>query len=782
MSKSSKDVATNSSTKDPQKMRANGKNQNRRKENDAKANTTSTPKHEHQGPSGTGSGNERGKGRTVPDRVRGNSNPSGGAKGHSGQETKPVQIPGKRPSEQAVGETQRVKNESPKEKLGSDKPKEKSGNSQAPKKTVDFTRSDGELVSMHLARQICAVDAKAAVDDKVRKNFIASNQGQYYVAINVWLLIIQEAKDTNVIRRMIMMLQSFGLAKVIAAASTVADEIIASTKGDVDLPANSPDILVFFRSHFVPDDLNDPTQLGHALQLLRFLKRFTLASAPWLAKASEEALYRVLRRNNYYQHYNDLIELAKKGDLNGHPDPDPPCSYDWMNLRMRISGYLARMWRTFPRNYRKSGCGFSAGVCSDARDEVEKVLKLAEIQPMLEPLYPLSDNSFATITERETTVTPGPVPKNYKVYRMIAPESVRVAYHMQRVRKALELSVRDSNFTRFFDVRTQEPNRAAAQEGSISGDLVTLDLSMASDSIARRLAKLTYPADVWSAIEPYLPTAINICGKKVYPATFLTSGNPITFIGEGCLFVAILLACRDIYNESPFTEKCKVDPIVFGDDLIIPQCLRDTVLQVLEYLGFTVSSEKSFWEGNYRESCGVEYYHGVPCDSKYWPRRYVNLLRGGKLNATTESVSSLVSLQHRLFSYPRAAMFIEQLVLLLEPRMTYSFVGLETDDLWSEFPNPKLVKRNYDWDKVRQSGQTLPETAGLERHLTAETTKGNLNSLPLSQRQILERYDFYQYMQNGPRFADKLSELLGVSEPLRRVAPKGVSRFNYVYR
>jgi len=49
---------------------------------------------------------------------------------------------------------------------------------------------------------------------------------------------------------------------------------------------------------------------------------------------------------------------------------------------------------------------------------------------------------------------------------------------------------------------------------------------------------------------------------------------------------------------------------VYGDDLIYPIEALEDVRAGLEFFGFTVNKEKSFSTGNFRESCGKDYFFG----------------------------------------------------------------------------------------------------------------------------------------------------------------------------
>jgi hypothetical protein len=56
---------------------------------------------------------------------------------------------------------------------------------------------------------------------------------------------------------------------------------------------------------------------------------------------------------------------------------------------------------------------------------------------------------------------------------------------------------------------------------------------------------------------------------------------------------------------------------VFGDDIIVRKDAYDFVTAALELFGFRVNGDKSFNTGNFRESCGGDYYHGFDIRGVY---------------------------------------------------------------------------------------------------------------------------------------------------------------------
>lgn len=56
---------------------------------------------------------------------------------------------------------------------------------------------------------------------------------------------------------------------------------------------------------------------------------------------------------------------------------------------------------------------------------------------------------------------------------------------------------------------------------------------------------------------------------------------------------------------------------VFGDDIIVPEGAVDNLLLQLELVGASVNMDKSHFSGDFRESCGGDYYKGVNVRAVY---------------------------------------------------------------------------------------------------------------------------------------------------------------------
>jgi hypothetical protein len=93
---------------------------------------------------------------------------------------------------------------------------------------------------------------------------------------------------------------------------------------------------------------------------------------------------------------------------------------------------------------------------------------------------------------------------------------------------------------------------------------------------------------------------------------FASMGSALTFPFEAMIFTILaslgMKEQGDIRRISPRRLVGRIS--VYGDDIIVPTHTVDAVVDWLEHFGAKVNQSKSFWNGKFRESCGVEYYDG----------------------------------------------------------------------------------------------------------------------------------------------------------------------------
>lgn len=147
----------------------------------------------------------------------------------------------------------------------------------------------------------------------------------------------------------------------------------------------------------------------------------------------------------------------------------------------------------------------------------------------------------------------------------------------------------------------QSLHRALAQRGSRDGSLATIDLSSASDTVARLVVDYLLPCD-WSMLLNMLRSPVSVVQDGRVRRSFIlekhsSMGNGYTFELETLIFWAI-------------ASELSTEAYVYGDDIIVNiEAARD-VLGALTFFGFVPNREKTFTSGHFRESCGGDYFCG----------------------------------------------------------------------------------------------------------------------------------------------------------------------------
>lgn len=154
------------------------------------------------------------------------------------------------------------------------------------------------------------------------------------------------------------------------------------------------------------------------------------------------------------------------------------------------------------------------------------------------------------------------------------------------------------------NLNDQSINRSFAREGAITGDLATMDLSSASDSVTTVLVSEFLPVCWYTTLDSVRSRVTIIDGVEHRNEMFSSMGNGFTFELESLLFFAIAKAVTYFTGTRGVVS-------VYGDDLIIPSSSFDDLEWVLGVLGFRCNRSKSFSDGPFRESCGGHYHDGL---------------------------------------------------------------------------------------------------------------------------------------------------------------------------
>jgi hypothetical protein len=210
------------------------------------------------------------------------------------------------------------------------------------------------------------------------------------------------------------------------------------------------------------------------------------------------------------------------------------------------------------------------------------------------------------------------VPKNYKTDRTIAKEPCMNIY----IQKGLGATIRSRLHRVGVRLNDQSLNQRAALEGSLTGRLATVDLSMASDTVSAEVVRWLLPYPWLEALEQCRsPSGVLPSGELLNYQKFSSMGNGYTFELESLIFWAMAQeVCRPFKCEETDPSIC-----VYGDDIVIPTQFYETFCQRLGEAGFTPNPTKSWAEGPYRESCGKHYFNGIEV-TPFYVRKEVQTL------------------------------------------------------------------------------------------------------------------------------------------------------------
>lgn len=154
----------------------------------------------------------------------------------------------------------------------------------------------------------------------------------------------------------------------------------------------------------------------------------------------------------------------------------------------------------------------------------------------------------------------------------------------------------------------KEIHMARARHASLFGDDATVDLSNASNCIAKALPELVLPEDWFTLVDSLRAPSMRIDGKVHRLEMFSSMGNGYTFELETLLFWTLARAICTWMGMPGLMKRVSC----VGDDIICPTDIAETLISALKYFGFEPNTRKTFVKGPFRESCGGDYFRGQP--------------------------------------------------------------------------------------------------------------------------------------------------------------------------
>jgi len=382
----------------------------------------------------------------------------------------------------------------------------------------------------------------------------------------------------------------------------------------------------------------------------------------------------------------------------------------------------------------KHGSGATADRLSGNRK-----YQVREWSDRLEGVFPFMENLFSSYSfalanescvdvrepwnERPAKVIT--VPKTLKTPRIIAMEPSYLQYMQQGILEIITEEVNRDNILRpLISTLDQAPNQRMALEGSLMGNLATLDLSEASDRVSNLhvRALLSDFSLLDEAVQATRSRKADVPGRGViHLVKFASMGSALCFPFEGMVFLTCVFMGIEKSQGRPLTKRDVKSLIgkvrVYGDDIIVPTEYTRSVVETLESFGFVVNQRKSFWNGKFRESCGKEYYNGHDVSIT----RVRSMLP--TLRRHVEELESTVSLRNHLYKAGLwyAVRFLDQHIEKLIPFPAaletapglgkFSYLGYETHGLDSDLQRPfvkgAVISRRIPSDKLDGEGALL---------------------------------------------------------------------------
>lgn len=628
-------------------------------------------------------------------------------------------------------------------------------------------RANLELASERAVRTIMSKDAPELTSDA--KAFAEANLLTYYVAINTWLLIVKQWSEYGW-AYLLRSMEARGLIPVIREFSEAADQIVHGEVCDSEIVRMIwRDVQATPMMGHMPTTPNrtfhtDP--MSTILLICRYLKRFSPLRCDKLQDRALDGFVAIQRRlkKDMRTGYSTFILSRVKYVVSQMLDWDKLCSE--------------------LESVDVSDVVFTPGVSFDTNARlVSKLSRMTQRcveyfpQPMGVPLVanPLRDwepepRWGRSMEWEKHTVRLIPVPKNFKTARVIAPEDV---YRQARARRYFQIC--DRYLPAQINLHDQSQNQNLAMEGSISGQVATIDLSSASDSVTRALLASVFPNRFMRLLDGILPTHYELRDHTFQLHSAATMGNSMTFWLESVVFFAITQAASDFVGLfAPVSGTISV----YGDDIECDTTAAVTVIEWLEALGFSVNEEKSYYDPDhrYRESCGEEYFEGRCVSSAYYPRFPLQGKLGGKTSSRAfrdgftgelnDSLTAMVDLQHKLFLIcVPASLLLSEVVREACPRMTTSVPDQGLQDLWSYENAPIIRSAPATWPTDKDGKPVIDHSLDREKHLTpiskfkVDKKTADRNDLRL----LVDLYKYQQFLKFGPHYDTELDALRGIS-------------------
>jgi hypothetical protein len=263
--------------------------------------------------------------------------------------------------------------------------------------------------------------------------------------------------------------------------------------------------------------------------------------------------------------------------------------------------------------------------------------------------YPASSKTFDT-SEPELSARLVTVPKTHSSLRTITVEPCLNQFVQQALNSHLRHSIDACGILRnSLTLRDQSVNQKLALHGSLTGKYATIDLSKASDLLSLVLVKEAFrskPRFLEACLLSRSPK-VTVDGIDITLRKFAGMGNACTFPVQSVVFAVIAIsAIMAVWGKTHYGAAKRASRLVhvYGDDIVVHTDYYSSVAEWLSSFGLRLNPLKTFSQGNFRESCGVDAYRGKNVSPVYIRHEPQVSSRDAK------SIASLVASSNQLWS------------------------------------------------------------------------------------------------------------------------------------
>lgn len=219
--------------------------------------------------------------------------------------------------------------------------------------------------------------------------------------------------------------------------------------------------------------------------------------------------------------------------------------------------------------------------------------------------------------------------KNSTSRRTITIEPMLNQFIQQGLNSTLRESILECRILRnSLALSDQSINQRLALAGSLTDDWATIDLKSASDLLSVKLVESVFGhhGDFFHQMMDSRSSLVYSDRKEAeHMRKFAGMGNATTFPVQSVCFAAISIAAiLDSLGQSPNYWNCRRASRhvrVYGDDIIVSRRYAHQCVNWLQGFGLKVNTKKSFLEGSFKESCGVDAFRGVDITPLYVKHR-----------------------------------------------------------------------------------------------------------------------------------------------------------------